>query len=236
MWQKTCSDLLGYLPDLGLFSIIIYLYFSKKFSKDKENYYLLTGLIFLFLCNISKYYVNRFMMEDYLHISDNMIQSYFVINVFSSFAFKLILFSIIFYLLKFEIIKNEIKRENIFLMMLYGALSFGLFVPYWLIKKDIKFNAKLSIWIIPLIFFLSCIHTCLITVFNSASHLIQIVTIFYWVGQVGYVTCFLVCIYTLRKQIMEKLKGIEINSVWTFFIGILHIQFSLNQYIRKHEK
>ena len=158
-------------------------------------------------------------------------------NLIDGFSYKLIFFGIIAYLLKFEIIKNDIERENIFILIVYSILSFGLFVPYWFIKKDIKFNAKLSIWIILLIFFLSCMHVCLIYLFDSSSSSSKdVLMILYWLGQFGYFTCFLVCIFSLRKQISEKLRGIDINSFWTFFIGIVYVQFSLNQYIKKKEK
>lgn len=236
MLQKIVPDLLAYLPSFGLMIIILYLYFSNKISKDKVNYYLLVGIAFTIINDIVQYYVNQRLKADYNN-SLEILKWYPLISLIGSFGYKLILYGIIVYLLKFEILKNDIKRENIFLIILYSALTFGLYVPYWFIKKNIKFDAKLTVWIILLIFFLSCNHVCLNYLLSSSSNSNNItLLILYWLGQVGYVVCFLVCIYTLRKQIMEKLKGIEINSVWTFFVGILHVQFSLNQYIKRHEK
>ncbi|WP_129536361.1 hypothetical protein [Chryseobacterium sp. 3008163] len=236
MMEKIIPDLLTYFPVLSLIVIIFYLYFSDKISKDKMNSYLFVGLVFIILSHISQYYVNKRLAADY-NASSEIMKWYSLISLIGGFGYKLIFYSIIVYLLKFEILKNEIERENIFLLIVYSTLSFGLFVPYWFIKKDIKFNAKLNVWIILLIFFLSCIHVGLIDVFSPSSSSNKVVlTILYWVGQVGYSVCFLVCIFSLRKQIMEKFKGIDINSVWTFFIGIWHVQFSLNQYIKKHEK
>ena len=236
MMEKIIPDLLNYLPVLSLIVIIFYLYFSDKISKDKVNLYLFIGLVFTFLSHITSYYVNKSLAADY-NSSPEIMKWYSLINLIGGFGYKLIFYGIIFYLLKFEILKNEIKRENIFLLIVYSILSLGLNVPYWFIKKDIKFNAKLNVWIILLIFFLSCIHVGLIDLFSSSSRSNKvIVLILYWVGQVGYSVCFLVCIFSLRKQIMEKFRGIEISSVWTFFLGIWHVQFSLNQYIKKHEK
>lgn len=236
MLQKIIPDLLAYLPSFGLMIIILYLYFSNKISKDKVNYYLLVGLAFTIISDIIQYYVNQRLKADY-HDSSEIIKWYPLISLIGGFGYKLILYGIIVYLLKFEILKNDIKRENIFLIILYSALTFGLYVPYWFIKKNIKFEAKLTGWVILLIFFLSCNHVCLNYLLSSSSRSNEIILLsLYWFGQIGYVACFLVCIYSLRKRIIEKLKGIEINSIWTFFIGILHVQFSLNQYIKRHEK
>lgn len=236
MLQKIIPDLLAYLPGIGLIIIILYLYFSNKFSKDKVNYYLLVGLAFTIIGDIIQYYVNQRLKADY-HDSSEILKWYPLISLVGSFGYKLILYGIIVYLLKFEILKNEIKRENIFLIIVYSVLTFGLYVPYWFIKKNIKFDTKLTVWIILLIFFLSCNHVCLNYLFSSSSSSNEtILLILYWLGQIGYVACFLVCIYSLRKRIIEKLKGVEINSVWTFFVGILHVQFSLNQYIKRNEK
>lgn len=236
MMEKIIPDLLNYFAVLSLIVIIFYLYFSNKISKDKVNSYLFVGLIFTIISHIVQYYVNQRLKADYKDSSE-ILKWYPLLSLVGGFAYKLILYGIIVYLLKFEILKNEIKRENIFLLIVYSTLSFGLFVPYWFIKKDIKFNAKLNVWIILLIFFLSCIHVGFIDIFSSSSSSNKVVLmILYWVGQIGYSVCFLVCIFSLRKQIMEKFKGIDINSVWTFFIGIWHVQFSLNQYIKKHDK
>ncbi|MDN3691983.1 hypothetical protein QWZ06_06805 [Chryseobacterium tructae] len=237
MLQKIIPDLLNYFSALSLIIIIFYLYFSNKISKDKVNYYLLIGLVFTILGYILQYYANKLLLADYKTSSD-ILKWYPFISLVGGFGYKLTLYGIIVYLLKFEILKNEIKRENIFLLIVYSTLSFGLYVPYWFIKKDIKFNAGIKVWIILLIFFLSCIHVCLIGIFGSSSSPSneKILMILYWLGQIGYVTCFLVCIFSLRKQMIKKLVGININSVWVFFIGILHVQFSLNQYIKKHEK
>jgi len=236
MLQKFIPEVLVYFPILGLAVIILYLYFSNKISKDKINYYLLVGLVFTIISDIVEYYVNQRLKADY-HDSTEILKWYPLISLVGGFGYKLILYGVIFYLLKFEVLKNEIKTENIFLIIVYSALSLGLFVPYWFIKKNIKFDAKLHVWIILLIFFLSCNHVSLNYMLSSSSRSNEIILkIIYWLGQIGYVTCFLVCIYTLRRQIMEKFKGIEINSVWTFFLGILHVQFVLNQYIKKYEK
>lgn len=236
MLQKFIPDLLSYFPILSLITIILYLYFSDKISKDKVNYYLLVGLAFTIISHIVEYYVNQRLKADY-HDSTEILKWYPLISLVGGFGYKLILYGIIVYLLKFEILKNEIKTENIFLIIIYSALSLGLFVPYWFIKKNIKFDAKLNVWIILLIFFLSCNYVSLNYLLSSSSSSNGVILmILYWLGQVGYVISFLICIYSLRKQIMEKFKGIEINSVWTFFIGILHVQFVLNQYIKKHEK
>jgi hypothetical protein len=237
MFQKIVPDLLSYFPILSLIIIIFYLYFSDKFSKDKVNSYLFVGLIFTILSHILQYCVNKYLAATDGSSASDVIKWYPIINLVGGFGYKLIFYGIIVYLLKFEILKNEIKRENIFLLIVYSFLSFGLFVPYWFIKKDIKFNTKLSTWIILLIFFLSCTHIGLIGMFDfSSSRLNEMLMILYGLGQLGYVTCFLVCIFSLRKQIIEKFKGIDINSVWTFFIGIIYVQFALNQYIKKHEK
>ncbi|MCD1118300.1 hypothetical protein [Chryseobacterium turcicum] len=236
--EKIIPDLLNYFPVLSLIIIVFYLYFSKKISTEKVNYYLLIGLVFIIISHVLQYYVTKYLIVDYSvsNSSSGIRKWYPVMSLVGGFGYKLIFYGIITYLLKFEILKNDIKRENIFLLIVYSILSFGLFVPYWFIKKDIKFNAKLSVWIILLIFFLSCIHVSLISLFESFSRSNEILMILYWLGQIGYVTCFLVCIFSLRKQIVEKLKGININSFWTFFIGIIYVQFSLNQYIKKHEK
>lgn len=236
MLQKLAPDLLVYLPALGLIIIILYLYFSNKISKDKVNPYLLVGIVCAMITYIIEYIVNQ-LLKDGLHNSSEILKWYPVVSLSGNFNYKLILYGIIFYLLKFEILKNEIKRESIFLIIIYSAFTLGLYVPYWLIKKNLKFEAALNTRIILLIFFLSCNHVSLHYLFGSSSRSNEMVlTALYWLGQAGYVVCFLVCIFSLRKRIAEKLKGIEINAIWTFFIGILHVQFSLNQYIRRHEK
>lgn len=236
MMEKIVPDLLTYFPVLSLIVIIFYLYFSDKTSKDKTNSYLVVGLVFTILNHISQYYVNKRLSADY-NTSTEIMKWYSLISLIGGFGYKLMFYGIIVYLLKLEILKNEIQRENIFPLIVYSIISFGLYVPYWFIKKDIKFNAKLNVWIILLIFFLSCIHVGLIDIFSPSSHSNKIIlTILYWLGQIGYFVCFLVCIFSLRKKITEKLAGIKINPVWTFFVGIWHVQFSMNQYIKKHEK
>lgn len=235
MLQKYLSEVLNYFPVFGLIIIIFYLYFSKKISRDKINCYLLVGLASIIISDIIQYYTNHY-LRDFKNPSE-VLKWYPVTSVIGNFGYRLILYGIIVYLLKFEILKNEIKRENIFLIILYSALSVGLYIPYWFIRKNMKFDAKLNLWIILLIFFLSCNHVYLICIFNSPSDWNKtILQIVFWMGQIGYPACFLVCIYTLRNKIMEKIKGLEINPVWTFFVGILHVQYLLNQYIKKHEK
>ena len=150
--KKIIPDLLNYLPALSLITIIIYLYFSNKISKDKVNNYLFVGLVATLVSYIVQFYVTKYLIVDYSssEASSVITKWYPIMNLIDGFSYKLIFFGIIAYLLKFEIIKNDIERENIFILIVYSILSFGLFVPYWFIKKDIKFNAKLSIWIILL--------------------------------------------------------------------------------------
>ncbi|WP_262148239.1 hypothetical protein [Chryseobacterium foetidum] len=238
MMQKILPDLLSYIPILSLIAIAFYLYFSNRISKEKVNHFLLLGLIFTVVSHVFQYYVTKYLVLQYdsFDSASGIKKWYPVMSLLGGFGYKLIFYGIITYLLKFEILKNDIKRENIFLLIIYSVLSFGLYIPYWFIKKNIKFNGNLTVWIILMIFFLSCSHVSVIHFFDSFSNPDDFLMTMYWLGQIGYVVSFLVGIFSLQKLIVEKLKGIEINSAGTFFLGVIYIQATLNNYIKKHEK
>ena len=221
------------LAFLSLILMAILLYFSNKLSKEKENIYLIIGLVLMFINASFQMYIFSHNI-DYKSELLKYSNTYFA--VVGSFAYKLLIFGILYYLLKFEILKNDVKRENLFLIIIYSLLTLGYYAPYWFMKKDLKFNGNFKFLIILQIFFLSCMQVIYYNLLGSDFDSLEINKILYIVGSIGYFIVMLVLLFSLKNILMKYLKNTNISDVGVFFLGVLYLQYKLNQYIQLHHK
>ncbi|MEH7883196.1 hypothetical protein V7654_02620 [Bacillus sp. JJ1609] len=133
-------------------------------------------------------------------------------------------------------LSENVKHRNVALMVILSNITFGIYIPYWLLKQrsffesldvknEVPFRAiKIVLWLYVFFFFGTIIGPIIYTDMGlQIKNSIDYIVTFYGLGIIMYT------VFRIREMLNDHLNEDFIKPVPLLFFHIWYLQYKLNR-------